>query len=113
MSLMPPISDALAALLIDVGRRGVELATDPTSSNRLRHRPASLPTGLAAGLWVHKPSVLAILRSEVPLIDEEGEYVIGERLGMADELGMPTHPGAPAWLVAVGEAIVASCPYGK
>ena len=41
--------------------------------------------------------------------DTEAGYVMGERLVVADELGMPTHPGAPAWLVAVGEAMHTSC----
>lgn len=38
--------------------------------------------------------------------DPDAEYVLGERLGMADGLGMPTNPGSVAWLVAVGESEV-------
>jgi hypothetical protein len=32
----------------------------------------------------------------------------GERLGVAEGLGMPTAPGSPGWLVAVGEEIEAA-----
>ena len=41
--------------------------------------------------------------------DTNAGYVLGERLGVADGLGMPTHPGSAAWLVAVGESIGDSC----
>jgi hypothetical protein len=33
---------------------------------------------------------------------------LGALLGMAEDLGMPTAPGSPGWLVAVGEAIEAA-----
>ena len=103
--------NALGSLLVDVGRVGIELAA---SGVRLRHRPATLPPDLAARLRLHKAGVLMLLRGE-GLPDEsdpdsEAGYVMGERLGVANELGMPTHPGAPAWLVAVGEGLNSSCP---
>ena len=37
--------------------------------------------------------------------DTEAGYVYGERMGIGNGLGMPTHPGSPAWLVAVGESM--------
>lgn len=114
---MPPVPqspDAIAALLIDAGTRGVALAIDPADPTRLRHRPATLPPDLAARLRLHKADLLALLRGKgIPdesSPDSEAGYVMGERLGVADELGMPTHPGAPAWLVAVGEGLNSSCP---
>jgi hypothetical protein len=41
--------------------------------------------------------------------DDDAGYVLGERLGVADGLGMLTHPGSAAWLVAVGESMRYSC----
>jgi hypothetical protein len=106
-------SQELPALLIDLGFAWVELARHPSDQSCLRYRPASTPPDLAARLRLHKPEVLAILRGE-GLPDESDEdsepaYIMGERLGIADELGMLTHPGSPAWLVAVGEAMSQSC----
>ena len=40
---------------------------------------------------------------------DDAAYLHGERLGVADDLGLPTHPGSAAWVVAVGEAIGSSC----
>lgn len=37
-----------------------------------------------------------------PAGDTDAVYVLGERLGVANGLGLPTHSGSPAWLVAVG-----------
>ena len=34
-------------------------------------------------------------------------YAYYERLGIADDSGLPTHVGSPAWLAAMGEAIQA------
>lgn len=103
----------LARLLVDLGAAGVELALDPSDAARIRHRPRDLPETLAARLWLGKPALLRILRGEgVPNesdADSEGGYVMGERLGFADELGHPTHPGSPAWLIAVGEGMAANC----
>ncbi|MDQ7014648.1 MAG: hypothetical protein Q9O74_12255, partial [Planctomycetota bacterium] len=68
----------------------------------------TLPPALAARLRLHKAGVLAILEEEgVPGEldgDSEAGYIMGERLGIADGLGMPTHPGSVAWLVSVGES---------
>lgn len=126
---MNPHPHELAPLLLDLGHAGIELAPHPTDADRLRHRPANLPASLRDRLGVHKRAVLDLLRGgpvdrqfrtrahEVggtvcalsrPEIDHpypEAWYVLDERLGVADGLGMPTHPGSPAWLVAVGEAV--------
>lgn len=101
----------LAGLLVDLGRAGIELAPHPTDTALIRHRPADLPPDLAARLRMHRAAVLGLLAGGYtpdPFTDEE--YILGERLGMADDLGLPTHPGAPAWLVALGESMGCDCP---
>lgn len=35
----------------------------------------------------------------------DAAYILDERLGMADGLGLPTHPGSAAWLVAVRKSM--------
>lgn len=95
-------------MLLDLGRAGIELAPHPTDADRLRHRPADLPASLRDRLGAHKRAVLDLLRGAAPEIGPtcpEAWYVLCERLGVADELGVPTHAGSPAWLVAVGEAL--------
>jgi hypothetical protein len=53
---------------------------------------------------LHRAAVRSLLvHGYAPAGDDAG-YVFGERLGVADELGMPTHVGSAAWLVAVGES---------
>ena len=105
-----PSANALAALLMDTGTLGVELAIDSANPSLLRYRPATLPLGLAARLRLHKAFVLAILRGDLVFgATSNARYVILERLGIADELRMPTHLGSPAWLVAVGEGLNSSC----
>ena len=100
----------LAALLLDVGSVGVELAAHPTDPARLRHRPAVLPTTLSARLRLHRGAVLRLLVVGYTPGDEEAGYVLHERLGVADGLGMPTHPGSAAWMVAVGESMACILP---
>lgn len=108
---MNPHPHELAPLLLALGRAGIELAQHPTDGDRLRFKcpggPADLPPELSARLLLAKPAVLATLRGEGIPDDtdpeSEGGYVMAERLGVAD--GMPTHPGSPAWLVAVAEWI--------
>lgn len=114
----------IAPLLVALGRAGIDLAPHPTEPGRLRHRPASLPPDLSARLRLHRGAVLRLLDGYPPDAhgDTEAGYILGERLGVADGLGMPTHPGSAAWLVAVGETIrdgclptttVAYCGHGK
>ncbi len=96
----------LAVLLVAVGRSGIELAPHPTDPAKLRHRPADLPTELAALLRTHRAAVPEVLVVGAPSADDTNAvYVLGERLSVADQLGQPTHPGSAAWLVAVGESI--------
>lgn len=99
----------LAALLLDLGRGGVELAPDPSRPGALLHRPSRLPPALLPRLIDAKPSVLAVLKGGPPALgSEQSEYAMTERLGVAEDLGMPTHPGSPAWLIAMGEAMRAT-----
>ena len=100
----------LGDLLTALGRAGVELAPHATDAARLRHRPAELPPDLLEGLRTHRAAILGLLAGErIDDPDGEASYTFGERLGVADELGLPTHPGSPAWLVAVGESIGHNC----
>jgi len=108
-----PHPHELAPLLLALGRAGIELAAHPTDPARLRHRPADLPPDLSARLRIHRAAVLGLLvngYAPKPHGDTDAGYVLGERLGVADALGMPTHPGSAAWLVAVGEAMVSDLP---
>ena len=112
-------TDAMArgTALVTIGYAGIELAAHPTNPTALRHRRATpngwtadLPAGLAAMLRSHKPWLLDLLAgSHAPRDDPEAAYTLAERLGIADDLEMPTHPGSPAWLVAVGESLNAGC----
>lgn len=105
----------LAPLLVALGRAGIELAPHPTDAGRLRHRrptpdgwAADLPPDLSARLRMHRAGVLGLLadgHAPDPHGDMDAGYVLGERLGVADGLGLATHPGSAAWLVAVGEAL--------
>lgn len=106
---MNPNRIELARVLLDLGRAGVELAPHPTDPARLRHRPATVATDLAEALRRHRGAILGLLAGEQAHDAGDAGYVYSERLGIADGLGMPTHPGAPAWLVAVGESIESSC----
>lgn len=94
----------LAALLVALGRAGIELAPHTTDAGRLRHRPEVLPPDLSARLRLHRDAVVLLLASGYAPAGD-GADVLAERLGMASELEMPTHAGSPAWLVAVGEAL--------
>ena len=96
----------LAPLLVALGAAGIELARHPTDTARLRHRPAILPPDLSARLRLHRGAVVRLLGGGIaPGGDAAAEYVYGERLGIADDLGIPTGPGSPAWLIAVGESM--------
>ncbi|MDX2147331.1 MAG: hypothetical protein SFZ23_07390 [Planctomycetota bacterium] len=105
---MNPQPHELAPLLLALGRAGFELAPHPTDPARLRHRPADLPPDLSARLRLHRAAVLGLLVNVYapdPHGDTEAGYVYAERLGVADGLGLATHPGSAAWLVAVGESM--------
>lgn len=99
----------LSPLFRSLCRRGVEVAAHPKDPERLRYRPAVLSPDLSAGLRTHRAAILGLLAGAYSPADADAEYVLGERLGVADGLGMPTHPGSAAWLVAVGESMEACC----
>jgi hypothetical protein len=109
---MNPIHRELGPLLIDLGVAGVELGPHPTNAGRLRHRPAALRSDLSARLRLHRDAVLGLLKPGFDPVsggDAEASYIFHERLGIADGLGMPTHSGSAAWLIALGESIRACC----
>jgi len=99
----------LAPLLAALARAGIELSPDPDDCARLRYRPTNLPRDLSARLRMHKAAVLRLLVDGYAPAGDDAGYVLGERLGMADGLTLPTHPGSPAWLVAVGESMGYGC----
>lgn len=100
---MTTATSAIGELLAAVGRSGIELAQGSTGA--LRYRPPNLPLHLVTMLSTHKTEILAALVDGCAPESAAAEYLLGERLGIADDLGMPTHPGAPAWLIALGEAM--------
>lgn len=106
---MNPNPHELAPLLLALGRAGIELAPHPTDAGRLRHRPADLPPDLSARLRIHRAAVAGLLVDGYAPAGDDAGYVLGERLGVADGLGLPTHPGSAAWLVAVGESMGDGC----
>lgn len=103
----------LAPLLLALGRAGIELAPHPTDAGRLRFKcpggPADLPPDLSARLRIHRAAVAGLLVDGYAPAGDDAGYVLGERLGVADGLGLATHPGSAAWLVAVGESVGCSC----
>ena len=99
--MITPIGD----LFVKLGVAGVELAPHPTDPARLRYAPNLLPAELLDGLLQHREAILVVLRDDYVEHDADAAYVLGERLGIADDLGMATHAGSAAWLVAVGEAM--------
>ena len=102
MSLLPR---SFGALIVEIGAAGVEVSSHPSAPDRLRHRPLELPSHVAVRLAHYKPDLLRLLRAGFAPPNTESAYVLGERLGVAQELGISTQPGSPGWLVAVGEAI--------
>lgn len=104
----------LAPLLLALGRAGIELDPRPTDTGRLRFKcpggPANLPPDLSARLRLLRGAVMGLLADGyAPHGDADAGYVLDERLGVADDLGLPTHPGSSAWLVAVGESMGDGC----
>lgn len=112
MNQPPHFPTDLPTLLVALGRAAIELAPHPTDAGRLRFKCpvglAELPHDLSARLRAHRAAVLELLvNGYAP--DQKGVtdavYAFGERLGIADGLGMPTHPGSAAWLIAVGQSM--------
>ena len=98
-------SAELAALLVALGVAGVEVALHPTDATRIRYRPLTLPDALAQEIRSHRSDILALLRTDHAPTDPDAVYLMLERLGIGDDLGMPTHIGSPAWMIAVGESM--------
>jgi len=96
---------SIGDLFVKLGVAGVELAPHPTDPARLRYAPNSLPAELLDDLRQHREAILVVLRDDYVADDADAAYMLGERLGIADDLGMTTHRGSPSWLVAVGEAM--------
>jgi len=95
----------LGEYLEDLGAWGVELGTHPTHAEKIRHRPAFLPTALREGIETHRAAILTLLANRYTPTDADAAYIFNERLGIADGLGMATHTGSTAWLIAVGESM--------
>ena len=53
----------------------------------------------------HRNAILDLLNDGYAPTKPEAVSVYFERLGIGDELAMPTHTGSPAWLIAVGESM--------
>lgn len=107
---MPPgCREVVGPLLVATGRAGIELAPHPGQVDRLRHCPVLIPPHLSARLRLHRAAVLDLLvNGYVVASGSEAEYILGERLGIAEGMRMPIHAGSAAWLVAVGESMGAS-----
>lgn len=100
----------LPSVLVALGAAGVTLRV--SGSGRLQYRPVDLAAPLGEGITAHYQALLSILGGYQPA-GAEACYVLEERLGVAEGLGLSVQPGAPAWLVAVGEALQAEgrgCP---
>lgn len=97
--------NSLSTLVTDLAEVGVELRAE---GGDLLFRPAALPAHLLAGIRAHKPFLLRLAREREGCPEVEAEYVLNERLGTADDLGLPTHPGAIARDIALREARRAS-----
>lgn len=99
----------LSLLLVALGVTGAELARHPTEVRWLRYRPRSLEPKLLLQLRSFRSDVWELLAEGYVAGGTEAAHVFHERLGIADELGLRTSPGSPAWLVAVGESLAITC----
>jgi len=102
-------SRELGEYLADLGLWGIEIALHPTHAEKIRHRPAFLPTALREGIQTHRAAILLLLLNGCTPDGDDAAYVLSERLGIADGLGMATHAGSVAWLIAVAESIMHGC----
>jgi len=105
---MNPPPTELAATLLALGLAGVELAPHPNDAGLLLHRPAMLHPHLKDAVPRHRGVILGLLANGYTPTGEAA-YLYVERLGFADDLGMLTHVGSAAWLVAVGESLAEGC----
>lgn len=104
---MSPTNADLAQLLIDLGRSGVTLGLTTDSHPKLRHKPARLDPEIVARLLLFKTHAFALLRLGYGPADDAAQGAFDERLGVAAENGLPVDRGCPAWLIAVGESMLA------
>ena len=103
------ITRELSECLLALGTAGVEVALHPSDPSRLRFRPADLPSDLVAIMSRHRDAVRRLMAVGCDSANEEATAVLNERLGTAADLGMPTHPGSPGWLIAAGESLSFGC----
>lgn len=101
---MTPTIDISGAMLV-LGKAGIEVAVNPTDPDRLLFRPVTADPDLVEMLRRHQCGIIDLLAAGGVRDDDDAEYTQAERLGIGAELGMATHAGSPAWLVAVGEAL--------
>jgi hypothetical protein len=99
------MTDDLSRLFLDLAAARVEVAPHPERAGVVRHRPADLPPDLRERLRANREAVARLLAEGYAPDDPEARHRFLERLGIGDDLGMPTHPGSVAWLVAVGESL--------
>ncbi|MBX3385380.1 MAG: hypothetical protein KF768_02285 [Phycisphaeraceae bacterium] len=96
----------VGALLLALGRAGVELAPHPSDHARVRHRPAALSPTVAERLRSHRGAIVGLLAGVgLPEPGTDAADLLAERLGTADELGMATAPGTSGWMLALGESL--------
>jgi hypothetical protein len=95
---------SVPAAILKLGHSRVECARHPADPNILLHRPRTLSPDLSVALATCKPALLQLLATNFAPTPDAAD-IFTERLAVADGLEMPTHPGSPAWLVAVGEAL--------
>jgi hypothetical protein len=98
--------DGVPALLVALGASGVELAPHPGDPCGVRFRCLGGRLAMRDAIQANRRRLRTLLDGYVPATCE-GAYVLEERLGVGVGQGMPVHVGAPAWLVAVGEALAA------
>ena len=106
--IVVPAGD-FAAFLVSLGAAGVEVSAHPRDQGGVRFRGQGLTAAMRDGIRAHRGLLRLLLDGPLPAGSEAG-YVLEERLGVAMGLGMPVHPGAPAWLIAVGEALAVAEP---
>ena len=104
MNTHPP---ELGKFLLALGRFGGEVAPHPTKPGGVRIRSRKLPEKADAQGKSLESSIRKLLDEGYTPASDHAAYVFDERLSVGDELGVPTHRGSPAWLIAVGESMLA------
>lgn len=99
----------LSRLLVTLGRQGIELAIDPRKPDRLLYRPINALESTIGQIRLQNTALRCLLSTPLVPSGPDSEHTLNERLGIADDLGLSTHPGSPGWLTAVGESIKINC----